>query len=64
VRWNIRTLMIVVALLAVALATPNPLMSALLIFGCPLWIPVLVARSRARARASSAEGPWSACVGG
>jgi hypothetical protein len=42
--------MLIVALLAVALASPDPLMVAILIFGCPLWLPVIVARARLRGR--------------
>ena len=45
-RWTIRTSMLLVALLAIAFASPDPLMAAILIFGCPLWVPVLLARTR------------------
>jgi hypothetical protein len=47
-RLTIRTLMLIVALLAVAFASPDPLMVAILIFGCPLWVPVLLARQARR----------------
>jgi hypothetical protein len=48
-RWRLRTPMVIVALLALAFASPDPVMAFTLIFTCPLWFPVILFNLRARA---------------
>lgn len=53
-RIRVRTLMIVVALMAFGFATTDPMLVLLLIFGCPLWF-VLFVRMQGEQDAGSAD---------
>ena len=48
-RWRVRTLMGIVALVSVGLAMPDPVMAITLIFTCPLWFVLIAAKGRAQA---------------
>lgn len=53
-RFRVSTLMVLVSLLALGFASPNPVLATTLIFTCPLWLLVLTAKSRSR---NSESGP-------
>ena len=54
---RVRTLMVVVALLALGFASSDPVTALLLIFSCPLWIVRFVRMRGARAGGTGADDP-------
>jgi hypothetical protein len=56
-RLRLRSLMLIVALLALGFASPDPVLALTLIFTCPIWFVVLAAKLRDRPPLAPAEPP-------
>lgn len=54
-RLTVRTLMLLVALVGLGLASPEPVLALTLIFTCPLWLVVYARRTRATERPNETE---------
>jgi len=52
IRLRLRTLMLIVALVALGLASDDPVLALLLIASCPLWFVAIVSRWDAKPRSS------------
>jgi hypothetical protein len=57
-RFQLRTIMVFILLLAIGFAAPNPVLALTLIFTCPLWLVLIAYKQRKKpAQSCAADEP-------